>query len=1856
MFETVWMKSLYIFFLCFAILCSGTAYAQFPYAESFKNATAPGTEGFGASITGGGINSAFLTAAGNAPGGVGQPGSGPAIDVSGLGYLRLTNSTNNQTGYIFNDTRFPSTNGIHVEFEYYTYGGGATGADGVTLFLFDADVPAFTIGAFGGSLGYAQKHDPLNGVNDFPGVSKGFLGIGFDEYGNFSNPTEGRQGGVVNTDPGSGGRSANSVTIRGDGDGFARTPTNYEYITNVRTDNATNGNFPIAGGIDGRNMLPEPTSSSNGYRKAIIDILPGAASGTFKINVSIQHRDNGVTSTQHVIVDRIYTPSVVPVDLKYGFASSTGASTNFHEIRSIDIVVPPTQYLPPTATNDIMPATTEDSTTPVTLNIITNTNPANRDFDPNGNTTLVPSSIDLDPSTPLVNDKTFVTVQGTFSVDNNGLVSFVPKANFNGTATATYTIKDDGNGLSAEIRTSNTATISVVVSPVNDAPSGTNKTVTMLEDASRPFTATDFGFTDPTDALTISGSGANTLGAVIVTTLPALGTLKLSGVDVTAGQSIPVASIPNLAYAPAANANGIAYSSFTFQVVDNGTGANTDLSPNTFTFDVTSVNDAPGGTDKTLTLLEDTPHPFTAADFGFTDPVDVLYASGANALTSVTITTLPSAGTLTLSGAAVTAGQVVPVVDITGGKLIFTPALHANGGSPHSTFTFQVKDDGGVLNSGVDLDPVPNTILINITAVNDAPVAVNDAATTAEDTPVTFSITANDTDVEGPVNTASIDLIPSTIGEEKTITIAGQGTYTANSNGTITFVPVLNYAGTATPVGYTIKDPEGEVSNIATITVTVTPVNDPPVAVNDVATTNEDVAITFSVTGNDADIDADGSIDITTIDLDPSTAGTQTTVTIAGQGTFVANNNGTVTFTPVAGYNSGAGNVTPISYTVKDNTGLVSNTATITVKVLAKAPPVANPDAVTTAEDTPVTFSVSANDTDFNGNITIALGSIDLDPATSGSEDKVFTVSGQGTYVANNDGTVTFTPVLNYNSGLGTATPINYTIKDNTGLVSNSTTIRVTVTAVNDPPVAVNDIATTSEDTPVTFSISANDIDVDGTIDVTSIDLDPATTGIQTTLTITGQGTYTLNNNGTVTFVPVLNYNSGSGSATPITYTIRDNTGLLSNIATISVRVSPVNDPPSVSNIPKSGSVGQTILFNSIDFKNKFTDPDGDALTRIGIVSLPLNGTLRLYSTNIVAGQEISLADLDGISFIPDANWSGVTNFVWNGFDGSVYALATANGIITINPNAANNPPVVTNVPKSGLQGQTILFKTVDFTSKFTDPENNPLIKIRISSLPLNGLLKLYGVNITAGQEIPVLDLDGITFVPDAGWSGTASFPWNGNDGSQFALSNASVVITLAPVNTAPTVAIVPKTGVADRNVTFTSTDFSSRFADAEGTALNKILVGGLPANGTLKLYGLNIVAGQEIAFADLNGITFTPNASWTGVTTFPWNGSDGTAYAAAASNVIITIAPAPNSPPVVSDISKTGTGSKPIPFGQTDFTGKFTDADGQTLVKVKIVTLPPSGTLRLNGINVVAGQEIPAGELSLLTFDPALNFSGSTSFEWNASDGLVFANNNAKVNISVVLPSDPAAKIGLAKKLVSVTPAINGTYDVKFLFTLNNFGQNILDNISLTDNLALSFAGAQVTVKTIKATGNLKANTNFNGISQTNLLLASSTLLGAEEALVELDINIKLLLTGGIFQNTALAEGASSITGLKVSDRSTNGLKSDPNGNGDISPAETTPIELLLKPAFIPNGFTPNNDGIHDFFVIEDAFTKRVALEIYNRWGNRVYKSLQYRNDWAGRCTEGIFLGQEIPDGTYFYVVVVENKDKYVGSLTVHR
>ncbi|OFZ66614.1 MAG: hypothetical protein A2V79_06080 [Betaproteobacteria bacterium RBG_16_56_24] len=307
---------------------------------------------------------------------------------------------------------------------------------------------------------------------------------------------------------------------------------------------------------------------------------------------------------------------------------------------------------------------------------------------------------------------------GALAVNVDGTFSYTPALNYFGIDSFSYRLSDGPLD-------SNLATVNLTVTPVNDAPVAADVQAATAEDTALVIALGTYA----------SDVDSTTLTTQIVTG-PTHGVLTQNADG-------------SYSYTPYANYNGA--DSFTYRINDGALDSNIA----TVTLAITSVNDAPQGLGANVTTLEDTDYVFQLADFGFSDALDAGSNAGANNFSAVTISSLPLAGTLTNNGIVVVAGQSISVADIVLGLLKFAPAYNANGAG-YASFTFQVQDDGGVLNGGVDIDQTARTMTIAVTAVNDAPVAMDAQATTNEDTPLNLNLLATASDVDGDVLTPVI--------------------------------------------------------------------------------------------------------------------------------------------------------------------------------------------------------------------------------------------------------------------------------------------------------------------------------------------------------------------------------------------------------------------------------------------------------------------------------------------------------------------------------------------------------------------------------------------------------------------------------------------------------------------------------------------------------------------------------------------------------------------------------------------------------------------------------------------------------------------------------------------------------------------------------------------------------------------------------------------------------------------------------------------------------------------------------------------------------------------------------------------
>ncbi|MCK9997510.1 MAG: tandem-95 repeat protein, partial [Candidatus Krumholzibacteria bacterium] len=384
----------------------------------------------------------------------------------------------------------------------------------------------------------------------------------------------------------------------------------------------------------------------------------------------------------------------------------------------------------------------------------------------------------------------------------------------------------------------------------------------------------------------------------------------------------------------------------------------------------------------------------------------------------------------------------------------------------------------------------------------------------------------------------------------------GDGSLALNPDGSFVYTPNLNFNGSdsfsyAASNCYYISPP-------ATVSITVNPVNDPPVAVNDGYVTNEDTELVVAVPGvlgNDSDIE--GSSLGAVLGAGPT------------DGVLSLNANGSFTYTPNANFNGSD------SFTYRANDGLLnSNLATVTITVNPiNDPPVAVDDVYSTNEDSMLigdSPGVLDNDSDLDGDVLSAV--LDVGPT-------------DGSLSLDSDGTFTYTPNANFHGSDG------FTYWANDGLVnSNLATVLITVNSVNDSPLAAEDSYATDEDTALVVSVPGvlgNDADFDGDTLNAVLDAWPS------------NGVLLLNADGSFLYTPSINFHGED------VFSYRANDGQAdSNVVNVTVTVNPINDPPAFVPPTPDGAllVGEG---EELTFTLTAVDPEDDPITYAALVLPP---------------------------------------------------------------------------------------------------------------------------------------------------------------------------------------------------------------------------------------------------------------------------------------------------------------------------------------------------------------------------------------------------------------------------------------------------------------------------------------------------------------------------------------------------------------------------------------------------------------------------------------------------------------------------
>jgi VCBS repeat-containing protein len=694
--------------------------------------------------------------------------------------------------------------------------------------------------------------------------------------------------------------------------------------------------------------------------------------------------------------------------------------------------------------------------------------------------------------------------------------------------------------------------------------------------------------------------------------------------------------------------------SFTYQANDSQADSNTA----TVTITVNAVNNAPAAVNDAYSTNEDTALN-RAAPGVLSNDTD----ADGDSLTAIKVSD-PTHGTVTLNS---------------NGSFTYTPTSNYNG-----TDAFTYKANDGKVDS--------NTATVNITinAVNDTPVAVNDAYSTNEDTVLNRAapgVLSNDTDADGDNLTAV------------KVNDPAHGTLTLNSNGSFTYTPNANYTGSDS---FTYQANDGQASsNTATVTITVSAVNNAPVAVNDTYSTNEDTALNRAAPGvlsNDTDADGDNL--------------TAIKVSNPSHGSLTLNSNGSFTYTPTSNYNG------TDSFTYKANDSKTDSnvaTATITISAVNDAP-VATADSYSTSEDTVLNVTapgVLDNVTDADGDNLTAI--------------KVSNPS-HGSVTLNSNGSFTYTPASNYN---GTD---SFTYKANDSKAdSNTATVTITISAVNDAPVAIADTYSTSKDTVLNVAapgVLGNDTDVEGSALTANKVTNPS------------HGTVTLNSNGSFTYTPATGY-IGTDS---FTYRARDGQAY-SNTVAVTITINDSNNPPVAVNDTYSTNEDTALNIASPGVLSNDNDPDGDTLYAIKVIN-PSHGTVTLIGNG-------------SFTYIPSAGYTGADSFTYQVSDGQSNSNIA---IVTITVNTANDPPAAVNDTYTTNEDTALNIASPGVLSNDNDPDGDTMIAVKVSD-PAHGILTLNNNG-------------SFTYTPSAGYTGADSFTYQASDG-QANSNTATVTITV---------------------------------------------------------------------------------------------------------------------------------------------------------------------------------------------------------------------------------------------------------------------------------------------------------------------------------------------------------------------------------------------------------------------------------------------------------------------------------------------
>ncbi|EPF8053239.1 tandem-95 repeat protein [Vibrio alginolyticus] len=1064
---------------------------------------------------------------------------------------------------------------------------------------------------------------------------------------------------------------------------------------------------------------------------------------------------------------------------------------------------------------------------------------------------LLSGATDIEGDNLTVEGVSYDGGDGILTDNGNGTYTFAPNENFNGDVNFSFDVSDGTDTVSANI--------DVNVTPVDDAPvSGNlaysvdedgsirlsqeqllsqasdvegdaltasnlsvdgNATVTQNDDGSFSITP-DADFNGDIDISFDISDGTNTVQATADLTVNPIndlpvpqdqqfsveedGTLQFTDADLLVGATDIEGDDLSV--------TGISYEGTDGVLTDNGDGTYS-FAPNenfngdvNFSFDVSDGTDTvSANVDVSVTPVNDPP---VAGSTSYTVHED-------NSITISDAQLLANSSDLEgdVSIDSVSYSGSDGVLQINGdGTYTFSPNENFNG---EVTLDVVVADEEGATDA--------TTAGITVLEVNDPPVAGPTSYTIDEDSVLTFSesqVLLNASDVEGDVELVGISYD------------GPDGIFTVNDDGTCSFAPNENFNGQV-QLDVTIRDEDGaEVDTV--INVNVLPINDAPVSGDLAYSVDEDGAITLSqeqLLSQASDIEGDG---LTASDL-----------TVDGNATVTANDDGSFTITPDADFN---GDI-DIQFNITDGTDTIQATADLTVNPVNDLP-VPQDQQFSVEEDGTLQFTdadLLAGATDIDGD------NLTVDGISYTGSDGVLTDHGDGTY--------TFAPNENFNGDVS----FSFGVSDGTETVPAN--VDVSVTPVNDPPVAGSTSYTVDEDNAITISdeqLLANSSDVEGAVSIDSV-------------TYSGtDGVFQDNGDGTYTFMPNENF-SGDISLDVI---VADEQGAIDE-TTAGITVIEVNDPPVAGPTSYTIDEDSVLTFSESQILANASDIEGD----VELVGISYEGSDGIFTVNG-----------DGTcSFAPNENFNGqvqldVTIQDENG--------ATVDTHINVDVLPINDPPVSGDLAYTINEDSSITLSQEQLLAKAGDIDRENLEAINLST--------------DDNATIQYNDDGSYTITPDENYNGDLDLTFDiiDNDGGSV---QVGLDITVNPVNDLPQAQDQQFTVEEDGTLLFTDADLLEGASDIDGDDLSIENVLYTGADGVLTDNGDGTYS-------------FAPNENFNGDVQFTFDVSDGTGSTPAFIDVSVTPV---NDPPVAGSTSYTVQEDGQITISDEQLLANSSDVEG---------------------------------------------------------------------------------------------------------------------------------------------------------------------------------------------------------------------------------------------------------------------------------------------------------------------------------------